>query len=144
VAEQRVDRRLTTILAADVAGYSRLTGADEEGTVSRLRTLRQELIDPVIAANGGHNVKLMGDGRLVEFNSVVGAVRCAIDVQSKMATRNIDVPPDKRIEFRVGIHVGDVMVESDGDLLGDGVNIAARLESIAEPGGICLSEDAWR
>ena len=144
MAEQRVDRRLTTILAADVAGYSRLTGVDEEGTVSRLRALRQELIDPVIAANGGRTVKLMGDGRLVEFDSVVGAVRCAIEVQSKMAVRNIDVAPDKRIEFRVGIHLGDVVVESDGDLMGDGVNIAARLEGIADPGGICLSEDAWR
>jgi TolB-like protein/class 3 adenylate cyclase/Tfp pilus assembly protein PilF len=143
VAEQRVTRRLTTILAADVAGYSRLTGADEEGTVSRLRALRQELIDPVIAANGGRTVKLMGDGRLVEFASVVGAVRCAIEVQSKIAVRNIDVAPDKRIEFRVGIHLGDVMVENDGDLMGDGVNIAARLEGIADPGGICLTNAAY-
>jgi adenylate cyclase len=143
VAEQRVTRRLTTILAADVVGYSRLTGVDEEGTVSRLRALRQEPIDPVIAANGGGTVKLMGDGRLVEFSSVVDAVRCAIELQNKMTARNIDVAPDKRIEFRVGIHLGDVMVESDGDLMGDGVNIAARLEGIAEPGGICLSTAAY-
>jgi class 3 adenylate cyclase/pimeloyl-ACP methyl ester carboxylesterase len=134
-----ISRRLTAILAADVAGYSRLAGADEEGTVSRLRALRQELIDPVVAANGGRMVKTTGDGRLIEFGSVVDAVRCAIEVQNKMALRNIDVAPDKRIEFRVGLHLGDVMVESDGDLMGDGVNIAARLESIAEPGGICIS-----
>jgi adenylate cyclase len=138
-----IARRLTTILAADVAGYSRLAGADEEGTVSRLRALRQELIDPVIAANGGRLVKTTGDGRLIEFGSVVDAVRCAIEAQSKIAVRNIDVAPDKRIEFRVGIHLGDVIVESDGDLMGDGVNIAARLEGIAEPGGICLSNAAY-
>ena len=143
VAEQRVDRRLTTILAADVAGYSRLTGADEEGTVSRLRALRQELIDPVVAAQWRPYRQAHGRWRLVEFGSVVGAVRCAIEVQSEMAVRNVDVAPDKRIEFRVGIHLGDVMVESDGDLMGDGVNIAARLESIAEPGGICLSNAAY-
>ncbi len=134
-----ISRRLTTILAADVAGYSRLAGADEEGTVSRLRALRAELVDPVVAANGGRVIKTTGDGRLIEFGSVVDAVRGAIEVQRKMAVRNVDVAPDKRIEFRVGIHLGDVIVESDGDLMGDGVNIAARLEGIAEPGGICLS-----
>jgi TolB-like protein/class 3 adenylate cyclase len=139
-----ISRRLTTILAADVAGYSRLAAADEEGTVSRLRALRQELIDPVIAAHGGRIVKTTGDGRLIEFGSVVDAVRGAIEVQRKMAVRNIDVAPDKRIAFRVGIHLGDVIVEGDGDLMGDGVNIAARLEAIAEPGGICLSEDVYR
>jgi adenylate cyclase len=139
-----IARRLTTILAGDVAGYSRLAAADEEGTVSRLRALRQELIDPVIAANGGRTVKLMGDGRLIEFASVVDAVRCALDVQHGMTARNANVAPDRRIEFRIGIHLGDVIVESDGDLMGDGVNIAARLEGIAEPGGICLSEDAYR
>jgi TolB-like protein/class 3 adenylate cyclase len=143
VTAKRVERRLTTILAADVVGYSRLTGVDEEGTVSRLRALRQELIDPVIAAHGGRTVKLMGDGRLVEFGSVVDAVRCAIEVQQKIAVRNTDVAADKRIEFRVGIHLGDVMVESDADLMGDGVNIAARLEGLAEPGGICLSNAAY-
>jgi TolB-like protein/class 3 adenylate cyclase/Tfp pilus assembly protein PilF len=137
-------RRLAAILAADVVGYSRLTAADEEGTVARLRALRHELIDPVIAANRGRTVKTTGDGRLIEFGSVVDAVRCAIEVQRKVTVRNADVAPDRRIEFRVGIHLGDVMVESDGDLMGDGVNIAARLEGIAEPGGICLSEDAYR
>jgi adenylate cyclase len=144
MAANPTQRKLTTILAADVAAYSRLAGADEEGTISRLRALRQELIDPVIAAHGGRTVKLMGDGRLVEFASVVDAVRCALEVQRGMSTRNANVVPDRRIEFRVGIHLGDVMVESDGDLMGDGVNIAARLEGISEPGGICLSEDAWR
>jgi TolB-like protein/class 3 adenylate cyclase len=139
-----MQRRLTTILAADVVGYSRLASADEEGTVARLRALRQELVDPVIAANGGRVVKDTGDGRLTEFASVVGAVRCALEVQRAMTARNANVAPDKRIEFRVGIHLGDVIVESDGDLMGDGVNIAARLEGIAEPGGICLSEDAYR
>src|SRR6202167_675110 len=144
MAANPMQRRLTTILAADVAGYSRLAGADEEGTVSRLRALRQELIDPVIAAHGGRTIKLMGDGRLTEFASVVDAVRCALEVQRGMTARNANVAPDRRIEFRVGIHLGDVIVESDGDLMGDGVNIAARLEGIAEPGGICLSEDAFR
>jgi TolB-like protein/Tfp pilus assembly protein PilF len=143
-AANPMQRRLTTILASDVAGYSRLAGADEEGTVSRLRALRQELIDPVIAHYGGRTVKLMGDGRLVEFVSVVDAVRCALEALSKIAVRNADVAPDKRIEFRVGIHLGDVIVEEDGDLMGDGVNIAARLETVAAPGGICLSEDAFR
>ena len=143
MAEKRVERRLAAILAADVVGYSRLTGADEEGTVSRLRALRQELIDPVIVAHGGRTVKLMGDGRLVEFASVVDAMRCALEVQRGMTARNANIVPDKRIEFRVGIHLGDVMVESDGDLMGDGVNIAARLEGIAEPGGICLSNAAY-
>jgi adenylate cyclase len=143
VAEKRVERRLAAILAADVVGYSRLTGADEEGTVSRLRALRQELIDPVIAAHSGRTIKLMGDGRLVEFASVVDAMRCALEVQRGMVARNVNVAPDRRIEFRVGIHLGDVIVESDGDLMGDGVNIAARLEGIAEPGGICLSNAAY-
>jgi TolB-like protein/class 3 adenylate cyclase/Flp pilus assembly protein TadD len=138
-----IARRLTTILAADVAGYSRLAGADEEGTVSRLRALRQEVIDPVVVANGGRLVKTTGDGRLIEFRSVVDAVRCAVEVQSKIAVRNVDIAPDRRIEFRVGIHLGDVIVERNGDLMGDGVNIAARLEGIAEPGGICLSGAAY-
>jgi adenylate cyclase len=137
-------RRLTTILAADVVGYSRLASADEEGIVARLRALRQELVDPLIAANGGRVVKDTGDGRLTEFASVVGAVRCALEVQRAMTARNANVATDKRIEFRVGVHLGDVIVESDGDLMGDGVNIAARLEGICEPGGVCLSEDAYR
>jgi adenylate cyclase len=139
-----MQRKLTTILAADVVGYSRLASADEEGTVSRLRALRQELVDPLVTANGGRVFKETGDGRLAEFASVVGAVRCALNVQRAMTARNANIAPDKRIEFRVGIHLGDVIVESDGDLMGDGVNIAARLEGICEPGGICLSEDAYR
>jgi TolB-like protein/class 3 adenylate cyclase len=138
-----MQRRLTTILAADVVGYSRLAAADEEGTVSRLRALRQELIDPVIAASNGRTVKLTGDGRLVEFASVVDAVRAALEVQRGMATRNANIAPDRRIEFRVGVHLGDVVVESDGDLMGDGVNIAARLEGICAPGGVCLSNAAY-
>jgi TolB-like protein/class 3 adenylate cyclase len=136
-------RKLTTILAADVAGYSRLATKDEEGTVARLRALRHELIDPVIAINKGRLIKTMGDGRLIEFGSVVDAVRCAMEVQRKMAVRNADVTSDTRIEFRVGIHLADVIVENDGDLMGDGVNIAARLEAICEPGGICLSHAAY-
>jgi adenylate cyclase len=133
VEEQRVQRRLAAILAADVAGYSRLTGADEEGTLARLRALRRELIDPAIAAHRGRIVKTTGDGILIEFASVVEAVRCAVEVQRGIAKRNTDVPTDRRIEFRVGIHLGDVVVEGD-DLLGDGVNVAARLENVAEPG----------
>ena len=124
-------------------GYSRLTGADEEGTASRLRALRAELIDPAIEVNRGRIVKTTGDGILIEFASVVDAVRCALEVQHAMAVRNADMPTDQRIQFRVGINLGDVMVEPDGDLMGDGVNIAARLEGIAEPGGICLSRSAY-
>jgi TolB-like protein/Tfp pilus assembly protein PilF len=142
VEEQRVQRRLAAILAADVAGYSRLTGVDEEGTIARLRALRRELIDPAIAEHRGRIVKTTGDGILIEFASVVDAVRCAVEVQRGMVSRNNDVPADRRIEFRVGINLGDVVVEGD-DLLGDGVNIAARLEGIAAPGGICLSRAAY-
>jgi adenylate cyclase len=137
-------RKLAAILAADVAGYSRLIGADEERTVARLRALRSDLIDPTIAVHHGRVVKWTGDGVLVEFRSVVDAVRCAIEVQNGVVERNAGLPPDRRIEFRIGIHLGDVVEESDGDLMGDGVNIAARLEGIADPGGICLSEDAYR
>jgi TolB-like protein/class 3 adenylate cyclase/Flp pilus assembly protein TadD len=137
-------RKLAAILAADVAGYSRLAGADEELTLARLRALRSDLIDPVISVHRGRVVKRTGDGALVEFRSAVEAVRCAIEVQDGMALRNSGVPADRRIEFRIGIHLGDVVEEADGDLMGDGVNIAARLEGISEPGGICLSEDAWR
>jgi adenylate cyclase len=134
---------LAAILASDVAGYTRLTGDDEEGTVARLRAIRHELIDPIIDAHHGRVVKRTGDGALVEFASVVDALRTAMEVQRGMTPRNAVLPPEKRIEFRIGIHVGDVMVEDD-DLLGDAVNIAARLEGIADPGGISLSEDAWR
>src|SRR5277367_73300 len=138
------NRKLAAILAADVVGFSRLTGADEDRTLARLRALRSDLTDPTIAIHHGRVVKRTGDGFIVEFRSVVDAVRCAIDVQSAMVERNAGVAPDKRIEFRIGVHLGDVVEETDGDLMGDGVNIAARIESIAEPGGICLSEDAWR
>src|SRR5215831_17544951 len=131
-------RRLAAILAADVAGYSRLMGADEEGTHERLKALRHELLDPKIAEHRGRIVKTTGDGMLVEFASVVDAVRYAVEVQRAMAERNTDIPSAKRIEFRIGIHQGDVIVE-DGDIFGDGVNLAARLEGLAEPGGICVS-----
>ena len=137
-------RKLAAILAADVVGFSRLAGADEEGVLARLRTLRSDLTDPTIAARHGRVVKRTGDGLIVEFRSVVDAVRCAIEMQNGMVERNSGVAPDKRIEFRIGVHLGDVVEEADGDLMGDGVNVAARIESIAEPGGICLSEDAWR
>ncbi len=135
-------RKLAAILAADVAGYSRLAAADEERTVARLRTIRSELFIPVIAAYRGRVVKQTGDGSLIEFRSVVDAVRCAIELQDGMATRNATLPAERQILFRVGIHLGDVIEEEDGDLMGDGVNIAARLEAIAEPGGINLSRAA--
>src|SRR5271169_1770608 len=134
-------RKLAAVLAADVVGYSRLAGADEDRTLSRLRGLRSDLVDPAVAAHHGRVVKRTGDGILIEFRSVVDAVRCAIEVQSGLVERNAGVPVDRRIEFRVGVHLGDVVEESDGDLMGDGVNIAARLEGIAKPGAICLSED---
>ena len=137
-------RKLAAILAADVAGYSRLAGADEERTLARLRALRSDLLDPTIALHHGRVVKRTGDGILIEFRSVVDAVRCAIELQNGMVERNAGLPPERRIEFRIGIHLGDVVEESDGDLMGDGVNIAARLEGIAKPGAICLSEDAYR
>src|SRR5512140_878339 len=137
-------RKLAAILVADVVGYSRLAGADEERTLARLRALRSDLIDPAIALHHGRIVKRTGDGSIIEFRSVVDAVRCAIEVQSGMVERNAGLPPERRIEFRVGTHLGDVVEESDGDLMGDSVNIAARLEGIANPGGICLSEDACR
>jgi adenylate cyclase len=143
VASERVERKLAAILAADVVGYSRLTGADEEGTIGRVQALRREIIDPAIAACRGRIVKTTGDGILIEFASVVDAVHCAIELQRGTASRNDDQPQDKRIAYRIGIHVGDVVVDGD-DLLGDAVNVAARLEGVAEPGGICVSEDAYR
>jgi TolB-like protein/class 3 adenylate cyclase/tetratricopeptide (TPR) repeat protein len=137
-------RKLAAILAADVVGYSKLAGSDEERTLARLRALRSDLIDPTVAVHHGRVVKRTGDGIIIEFRSVVDAVRCGIEMQNGMVERNAGLPPERRIEFRVGIHLGDVVEESDGDLMGDGVNIAARLEGIAEPGGLCLSEDAYR
>src|SRR6266849_4398044 len=134
----RVERRLAAILAADVAGYSRLIEADEEGTLGRLKSLRAELTDPKIASHHGRIVKTTGDGLLVEFASVVDALRCAAELQAAMAGSNAPLPPERRIEFRIGVHQGDIVVE-DGDIFGDGVNIAARLEGLAEPGGICIS-----
>src|SRR6266508_3894574 len=138
LASERVERRLTAILAADVAGYSRLMGVDEEGTLAQLKAHRRALVDPKITEHRGRIVKTTGDGMLVEFASVVDALRCAVEVQRGMAERNAEVPQEKRIEFRVGIHQGDIVVE-DQDIFGDGVNVAARLEGLAEPGGICVS-----
>jgi len=143
MAEERVVRRLAAILAADVAGYSRLMGADEEGTLAALKSHRHELIDPKISEHRGRIVKTTGDGLLAEFASIVDAVRCAVDIQRLVAERNIAVPADHRIEFRIGINVGDVMIDED-DIYGDGVNVAARIEPLAAPGAICLSDDAYR
>ena len=143
MTDNRVERRLAAILAADVAGYSRLTGLDEEGTHVRLRERLRGLADPKISEHRGKVVKHTGDGVLAEFGSVVDAVRCAIEVQRGMAEQNAAMPQVKRIEFRIGIHVGDIIVD-DNDIFGDGVNIAARLEGIAEPGGVCISDDAQR
>ena len=137
-------RKIAAILVADVVGYSRLAATDEDRILARLRALRSDLIDPTIAVHHGRVVKRTGDGSLIEFRSVVEAVRCAIEVQNGLIERNAGLPPERRIEFRVGIHLGDVVEEADGDLMGDGVNIAARLEGIAKPGAICLSEDAYR
>ena len=143
MASERIERRLTAILAADVAGYSRLTGVDEEGTHVRLQAHLRALVDPKVAEHRGRVVKNTGDGMLAEFSSVVDAVRCALDVQRGMAERNAEVPDEKRIEFRMGINVGDIIIDR-GDIFGDGVNVAARLEGLAKPGGICISDDAHR
>src|SRR4051794_20273656 len=143
VAGERVERRLAAVLAADVAGYSRLMGTDEEGTLARLKAARKTLVDPTIASHRGRIVKTTGDGMLVEFASAVDAVRSAAEVQRGMAEQNASLPQDERIELRIGIHVGDIIIE-DNDIFGDGVNIAARLEGISEPGGICISDDAYR
>ena len=141
MSEGRVERRLAAILAVDVAGYSRLMGKNEEGTLAALRAHRQELGDPKIAEHRGRIVKTTGDGLLVEFASVVDAVRCAVEIQHEMTSRNAPVPAERRIEFRIGINLGDIIVE-DGDIFGDSVNIAARLEALAEPGGVCISAAA--
>jgi adenylate cyclase len=138
MASDQVKRKLAAILAADIAGYSRLMGADEAGTLARLKEYRRELIDPRNKQYRGRVVKTTGDGILIEFPSIVDAISCSIEVQQGMRERNADIPPEKRIQFRIGINLGDVIVEGR-DLYGDGVNIAARLEGLAEPGGICIS-----
>jgi len=143
MAEERLQRRLAAILSADVVGYSRLMGLDEAGTLSRLNALRRELVDPTIAAHAGRIVKLMGDGALVEFASAVDAVACAIEIQRQLRERDAGGSEANPIQFRIGINVGDIIIEGE-DILGDGVNIAARIEGIAAPGGISISEDAWR
>src|SRR6476659_8142774 len=140
MSEHRVDRRLAAIFAGDIAGYSRLMGADEEGTLRQLKAHRKELVDPKITEHRGRVVKTTGDGMLVEFVSVVDAVRCAVDVQRGMAERNANVATDRRIEFRIGINVGDI-ISDENDIYGDGVNVAARLEALAEPGGILVSRN---
>ena len=138
MTEKRVERRLAAILAADVVGYSRLMGENEEGTLAALKTLRRELVDPKVMEHHGRIVKTTGDGALVEFASVVDAVRCAVEIQREMIDRNADMPPERRIAFRIGINLGDIIID-EGDIYGDGVNVAARLEALAEPGGICVS-----
>ena len=143
MAEERLQRRLAAIMSADVVGYSRLMGIDEAGTLSRLNALRRALIDPAIGAHSGRIVKLMGDGALVEFASAVDAVACAIEIQRQLRDHDTGVSVDDPIRLRIGINVGDIIIEGE-DILGDGVNIAARIEGIAEPGGISISEDTWR
>ena len=143
MAEEHLQRRLAAILSADVVGYSRLMGSDEAGTLGRLKELRRDLIDPMIAAHSGRIVKLIGDGALVEFASAVDAVRCATEIQRAIAERNADIPEDRRIELRIGINVGDVIID-EGDIYGDGVNIAARVETLASAGAVCLSENAYQ
>ena len=140
--EARVDRRLAAIFAGDIAGYSRLMGADEEGTLHQLKAHRKELVDPKITEHRGRIVKTTGDGMLVEFVSVVDAVRCAVDIQRGMVERNASVPADKRIEFRIGINVGDIIIDGD-DIFGDGVNVAARLEALSDPGGVMVSRNVF-
>jgi class 3 adenylate cyclase len=139
MSEGRVERKLLAILAADVVGYSRLMAADEEGTLAAVHALWRDLVDPKMDPYRGRIVKTIGDGLLVEFQSVVDALRCAVEIQREMAERNKQIASERRIEFRIGIHQGDIIAE-DGDIFGDGVNVAARLEALAKPGGICVSE----
>ena len=143
MAEERVQRRLAAILAADMVGYSRLIGVDEAGTIARLKTHRKELIDPKIAEHGGRIVKTTGDGVLVEFASAVDAVLCAVEIQRAMGVREAEVPKDRRIAYRVGINLGEIVIDGE-DILGDGVNVAARLEGLAEPGGIRVSDVVFK
>ena len=142
--ESRVHRRLAAILAADIAGYSRLMGNDEESTLAALKMSRREVIDPKVSEHRGRVVNSPGDSVLIEFASAVDATQCAVEIQKEMAKRNSVIPEDRRVEFRIGINVGDVMVDNDGNIYGDGVNIAARVESLARPGALCLSEDAYK
>ncbi len=139
MAEDRVERRLVAILAADMVGYSRLMEADETGTIARQKAHRAELVDPEIASRGGRIVKTTGDGMLVEFGSVVDATECAVAIQRAMAEREAEVGEERRIQYRIGINLGDIVIDGD-DILGDGVNVAARLEGLAEPGGVCISD----
>src|SRR5438477_8532672 len=141
IKEGGIERRLAAILAADIAGYSRLMGSDEVGTLRALQAHRRELVDPTIARHRGRIVKTTGDGMLVEFASIVDAVGCAVSVQRAMLGRNAAVPPDRQIVFRIGINVGDILIDGD-DIFGDGVNVAARLEALCEPGGLCISRGA--
>jgi adenylate cyclase len=141
LASERTERRLVALLSADVAGYSRLMEADEEGTLAALKAIRRELGDPKIAEHRGRIAKTTGDGLLIEFRSLIDALRCAVEIQRGMAERNTALPEGKRIEFRIGVNLGDI-IRDDGDILGDGVNIAARLEALAEPGGICIGGSA--
>src|SRR5258708_14877942 len=143
MAEKRVERRLAAVLAADVAGYSRLMGVEEEETLAALKALRKSLIDPNIAEHRGRIVKTTGDGVLVEFASAADAVRCAMEIQRAMAERNVSTPEDRRIEFRIGINVGDIIID-EGDIYGDGVNIAARVETLPSAGASCLSENTYQ
>ena len=143
MTDERVERRLAAVLAADVAGYSRLMGRNEERTLAGLKTFRKTIVDPTIAAHRGRIAKTTGDGMLFEFASAVDAARCAVEIQRGTAGQNADIAKDIRIEFRIGIHVGDIIID-DNDFFGDGVNLAARLEGIAEPGGVCISDDAQR
>ncbi|MEA2781389.1 MAG: adenylate cyclase, partial [Rhodospirillaceae bacterium] len=143
MAEERAQRRLTTILAADVVGYSRLMEQDEAGTMAQLRARRHDVLMPSVAQHGGRVFKLMGDGAFIEFASVVSAVECAVEIQKAMQAQNAGMPTERHILLRIGINLGDVIVEG-GDLYGDGVNLAARLESLADPGGICISGDVYR
>src|SRR4051794_30091298 len=143
MAAPRAERRLAAILAADVVGYSRLMGRDERGTLERLKAHRKELVEPLLAEHRGRIVKLMGDGALCEFGSVVDAVACAMAIQQGMTEREQGIPEDERLRFRIGINLGDVIREEDGDLYGDGVNVAARLEQLADPGGVVVSGTAF-
>jgi adenylate cyclase len=142
MAKARIERRLAAILAADIAGYSRLMGLDEEGTLAAVKTCRRDVIDPKISEHHGRIVKTTGDGALVEFASAVDAVRCAVEIQRVMVERNADIPQGRQITFRIGINVGDIIID-EGDIYGDGVNIAVRLEGIADAGGICISRQAY-